>query len=304
MTTSLTTASFEDYVKPLLKTYIDTPAFAFDTPCSYHPAPYHHSSDSPCFQFIMPSDAASPSTTYSDLPALTSSQTRADDFESLTIWDSVLLSPQYADCLDTHFAQQGDEISPIFVAAYRAANQVLCDFIPIHNVLPGPALSLRINAQRAKFLTCLLANKDAIDAAINIVITELNKEAHLDVPGVGRFRLHNTHYALDHAACSNDGFVPALIPTVPNTPSSGRSNSPVPIPDKGKGRADSIEKEEDLEYIDAQLIPHATSIPSPVLPDSNWDYSNVQPGVIHFPHLELAITTALRATSPEVIIPK
>src|SRR5437879_5573978 len=111
MTSSPPTASFEHYVKPLLQTFIDTPALTFDFPASYFPAPNCRSSDSPCFQFIMPTNASSPDTTYSDLPALTSSQTRADDFESLAIWDSILLSPQYADRLDTYFAQQGDEHS-------------------------------------------------------------------------------------------------------------------------------------------------------------------------------------------------
>src|SRR5216684_856040 len=107
MTSSPTGTPSEQYIRSLISVYLSTPT-TVPSNCSYFPAPYTRSSDSPCFQFPMSPDATSPASTFSNLPALIPSPTRADDFEALAIWDAILLSPQYADRLDSYFREKKD----------------------------------------------------------------------------------------------------------------------------------------------------------------------------------------------------
>src|SRR5882757_8885008 len=166
---------------------------------------------------------------------------RRDDFETIAIWESIILSPQYADYLDTYF--ENDALILNFLQIYRSADMLLCNYHDIAHHLPGAATSIKMNSRRIQNLACLMISKDKMDAAIEHVVGQVNREVEKNVPGLGKFYLSDLHFTPSHEKC----FHPQPKPTRPNTPelissiissiSSERSASPLPVLNKGKERA-------------------------------------------------------------------
>src|SRR5882757_8832176 len=165
---------------------------------------------------------------------------RIEDFQTLAIWDSIILSPQYAINLDKYF--EGDVQHLTFLQLYHTTDMLLCNQFDIAQYLPGATLSIKLNTQCIKNLASLLISKEKMDAAVESVVTKLNDEATKDVPGIGKFYLPELHFGITHDECFR--ITDPTIPTCPNTPEQSRSPSPIPIPDKGKERAIPTNEEE------------------------------------------------------------
>ncbi|KAJ8583441.1 hypothetical protein M405DRAFT_867022 [Rhizopogon salebrosus TDB-379] len=178
---------------------------------------------------------------------------RANDFETLAIWENILLSPLHSDHINRYLKEHGSDNSRIFVQLFRTADNLLCDYVTIKDCFPAPALSIRMCSQRIKYLSCLLTDKDHITAAIDYAIDAVNNTASQNVPGSGRMFLNVPHFSTEHEGC----YHPTSPSIAPQSPP--RSPSLIPARDKGKGREDPEDDEEELEY-------YSPKAPSPSLP--------------------------------------
>ncbi|KAJ8583255.1 hypothetical protein M405DRAFT_521387, partial [Rhizopogon salebrosus TDB-379] len=175
---------------------------------------------------------------------------RANDFETLALWESILVSPQHSDHIDQYLRENGSDNSRIFLQLFRTADNLVCDYITIKERFPAPALSIKMASDRIKHLSCLLTDRDHISAAIDYAIDAVNKAAEQEGPGYGRMFLNVPHFSTEHQTCYH--------PTSPSIAST-RSPSPILTQDKGKAREDPEEDEEELEY-------YSPKAPSPSLP--------------------------------------
>jgi hypothetical protein len=207
------------------------------------------------------------------------SMNRANDFETLAIWETILLSPLHSDHINRYLNEHGSDNSRIFVQLFRTADNLLCDYLTIKDRFPAAALSIKMGSQRVKHLSCLLTDKDHVSAAIDYAIGAINDSANRGVLSSGRTFLNVPHFSTEHEGC----YHPTSPSTAPQSPL--RSPSPIPALDKGKGREDPEDDEEELEY-------YSPKSPSPSLPPPIF-HTNQSP-------VPLAITTRIKTASPSV----